>query len=220
MAKHLHRDLEDLSKDILTLGGRVEDAINKAIAALVERRPELVQEVIAGDLAIDRQELEVEDKCLKILALHQPVAADLRFVITVLKVNNDLERMGDHAANIAGRAQSLSTHNPIETAGRLQDMAAKVRSMVHDSLDALVSKDTAKARQVVLMDEEVDEAHRQMYPLIQDLMREDPTTIERAIWSLGVSRHLERIADLATNIAQDLVFMVEGEIVRHRGPRI
>ncbi|MCC6408188.1 MAG: phosphate signaling complex protein PhoU [Planctomycetes bacterium] len=215
MKKHLQHDLDDLKKDILTMGSLVEESINKAIASLVHRRPELASEVSAGDEAIDRKELAIEDKCLKMLALHQPVAGDLRFIIGCIKVNNDLERMGDHAQAIAERATYLATHAPIEAQIDFQRMVVKVQSMVKRGLDALVNLDAELARAVSREDDEVDAYHKQMFAELQDLMRRDADTVERAVHTLSVVRHLERIADLATNIAEDIVFMVEGEVIRH-----
>jgi phosphate transport system protein len=216
MTKHLQHDLDDLKKDILTMGSMVEDATNKAIGSLVQRRPELADEVLAGDESIDRKELAIEDKCLKMLALHQPVAGDLRFIVGCIKVNNDLERMGDHAQNIAERASFLATHPPIAVQIDFQRMVSKVKSMVTRSLDALVTLDSKLARSVCREDDEVDAYNRQMFDELQSLMRRDPNTIERAVHTLSVVRHLERIADLATNIAEDVVFMVEGETIRHQ----
>jgi len=218
MAKHLHRDLEELSKEILSLGGRVEEAINKAITALVERRLDLAEEVIRGDAVIDAREVKVEEDCLKILALHQPVAADLRFVVAVLKVNNDLERMGDHASTIASRAKYLSAHPPIQASAGVRRMAESARRMVSACLDSLVNRDVAKAREVIRLDDEVDDANRRIFAEIQAAMGEDPGSVKRCVRVLSVIKQLERIGDLATNIAQDVIFMVEGELVRHVGP--
>jgi phosphate transport system protein len=191
-------------------------AINRAIIALAERRPELPNEVVQGDLVIDRREIAVESECLKLLALHQPVAADLRFIITVLKVNNDLERMGDLAKNIAERAAYLCQHDPIGVPLDFHRMFSKVRDMVGRSLDALVKRDTALARSVIDMDDEVDELNREMFMALQPAMREDPEIIVRAVHTLSASRDLERIADLATNIAEDVVFMIDGDVIRHQ----
>lgn len=217
MKKHLQHDLDDLKKDILTMGSLVEESIDKAIAALVHRRPELAVEVSSGDALIDQKELSIEDKCLKMLALHQPVAGDLRFIIGCIKVNNDLERMGDHAQAIAERAAFLSTHPAIEAQIDFQRMVLKVQGMVKRGLDALVNLDAELARAVAREDDEVDAYHKQMFGELQDLMRREPATIERAVHTLSVVRHLERIGDLATNIAEDIVFMVEGEVIRHHG---
>lgn len=215
MAKHLHRDLKALSKDILSLGGRVEEAINKAITALIERRVDLAEEVIKGDAVIDEREVEVEENCLKILALHQPVAADLRFVVAVLKVNNDLERMGDHASTIASRVKYLSTHPAVQVFTEVREMAEQVRHMVAMCLDSLVNRDTAKALEVLRLDDEIDNANRRTFGAVQSLMMEDPDSVKRCVRLLSVIKNLERVGDLATNIAQDVIFMVEGELVRH-----
>ncbi|MEO6708804.1 MAG: phosphate signaling complex protein PhoU [Planctomycetota bacterium] len=215
MTKHLQHDLDLLKRDILTMGSMVEEATNKAMAALIQRRPELAEEVIAGDDVIDRKELEVEDKCLKILALHQPVAGDLRFIVGCIKVNNDLERMGDLAHNIAERASFLSRNEPLEITIDFGRMVERVRSMVSDSLDALVNLDPELAREVCRRDEKVDQYNQQMFARLEAMMKQDPETIERASQTMSVSRHLERIGDHATNIAEDIVYMVEGEIIRH-----
>ncbi|MFQ5504476.1 MAG: phosphate signaling complex protein PhoU [Planctomycetota bacterium] len=216
MTKHFQRDLERVKKEILAMGRMVEEATNKAITALVDRRPELAREAMAGDDAIDEKELAIEEDCLKILALHQPVATDLRFVVAVMKVNNDLERMGDLAINIAERAAYLSTHDPIQVPLDFGRMAERVRTMLRESLDSLVNLDAALARKICQEDEEVDGINREMFVVLQGLMYEQPETIKRAVHTLSASRHLERIADLATNIAEDVVFMVEGEVIRHR----
>jgi phosphate transport system protein len=217
---HLRRDLDELKKDLLLLGSKVEDSINKSILALTTRREELAKEVIEGDSEIDASEVELEEDCLKILALHQPVAADLRFIITAMKVNNDLERMGDLAVNIAERAIFLAAHKPIDVPLDFKRMTEGVLKMVEDSLDALIKKDTDLARKVLTLDDQIDDMNRGMYRILQDVMCSDQESTARAMHLLSTSRHLERIADLATNIAEDVVFMVEGELIRHgRDPR-
>lgn len=216
MSKHLQNDLDRLKRDILEVGSVVEEATNRAAVALVDRRIELVQEVYNVDDDIDQREVAIEENCLKILALHQPVAADLRFVITVLKVNNDLERMGDLAVNIAQRAEFLAQKPPIGVPFDFHKMVTTVRDMVHDALQALVLQDVDLAGRVLAADDVVDDVHREMYSTLQEVMKADADTVERATHTLSASRHLERIADLATNIAEDVIFMVEGEVVRHR----
>ncbi|NIA06645.1 MAG: phosphate signaling complex protein PhoU [Actinobacteria bacterium] len=216
MSKHLQRDLEYLKKELLSIASLVEEATNKAILALTERRSELAEEVISEDNLIDQKEVQVEDECLKVLALHQPVAADLRFIITALKVNNDLERMGDLAVNIAERAAYLSTHEHLGAALDFPRMAEGVQTMLRNSLDALTNMDAKLARGVLKMDDEIDAANKQMYVILQKWMHKNPDSIERAVHLLSASRHLERIADLATNIAEDVVYMAEGELIRHR----
>lgn len=218
MAKHLLRDLESIKREILSVGGLVEQAIHRATSALFDKRPELADEVIAGDAVIDALEVRVEEECLKCLALHQPVAADLRFLITVLKVNNDLERMGDLASNIARRSRYLATDMPTGFITPFRSMVDVVRSMVRDSLDSLVNVDLPLARAIYARDDEVDKTHSEMFKVLQERMAEDSASIPGGISLLSVSRNLERIADLATNIAEDVEFMIEGEIIRHRGP--
>ena len=215
MSKHLQRDLDLLRKDLLTEGTIVEGAINKAMRALLGRCEEIVEEVLAGDEEIDEMEVQIEESCLKILALHQPVATDLRFVITVMKVNNDLERMGDLAVNIAKRAKYLNSQPPLELAIDIEPEVDRVRSMVQESLDALVNLNTVLARKICADDDIVDRMNKEMLLSLQSLMKREPGTVERALQMISVSRHLERIADLATNIAEDVIFMVEGDVIRH-----
>lgn len=214
--RHLHRDLDRLKRQVLSMGAMVETAGDAAITALLERRAGLAEEVIAGDARIDEREVELEEECLKVLALHQPVAGDLRFIITVLKVNNDLERMGDLAVNIAERAASLAGLRQLHVPLDLHDIAEKVRLMVRHALDALIAQDVKLARSVIAADDAVDEAHRQMFQDLLEVMKAHPERIERATHFISASRNLERIADLATNIAEDVVFLVEGEVIRHR----
>jgi len=215
MAKHLQRDLDQLAKELLTMGGLVEEATNRAITALVRRDRALAREVANGDGAINDRENLIEENALKILALHQPVAADLRFLVTALKVNNDLERIGDHAVSIGERAEVLADLDPLPLPEDFDKLVAVVQSMVHDCLNALVERDADLARSVCMRDDEVDRIHRQMYVDMQAVMRRDPKFIEPAINAISATRHLERIADLTTNVAEDVVFMVEGEILRH-----
>ncbi len=216
MDTHFERDLEMLRREILDVGALVEEAIDKATAAFIQRRPDLVKGVLDGDRTIDRQEVLIEEHCLKILALHQPVANDLRFVVTILKVNNDLERMGDLATNIAERARILALSSPLSLPLPFDQMVDKVREMVKSSLDSLVQTNPELAREVITEDDHVDEMNREIFSRVQDHMREQPDSVEQGVNTLSVSRHLERIADLATNIAQDVVFLVEGEVIRHK----
>ncbi len=215
MSIHLQKDLEHLDKELLILSSMVEDATNRAMLALVDRRLDLARQVMREDDRINHREVLIEEECLKMLALHQPVAADLRFIVTVLKVNNDLERMGDLAVNIAERAAYLATQEPLQVSLDFPKMAEGVRDMVRKSLDALSNMNPRLARHVLSMDDEIDEANRKMFDILQELMHRDPSTIERAVHLLSASRYLERIADLATNIAQDVVYMSEGRLIRH-----
>lgn len=216
MTTHLQREIDRLKKKILCMGAEVEECVNRAVDALVKRDPHAAEEVIASDEAMDQLEVEIEEECLKILALHQPVAIDLRYVIAVLKINNDLERIGDLAVNIAERAVYLSTHPPVDIALDFRGMAGITQLMLKRSLDALVNLDPQLARVVRASDDEVDEANRRMYNLIEDYIRKHPARVAESLHLLSVSRHLERIADQATNIAEDVIYMVEGEIVRHQ----
>lgn len=218
MSLHLQRDLDALKKEILQLGNMVESAINLAILALVNRDSELAKKAQGFEDDINNKEVMIEEECLKILALHQPVAVDLRFIVVVLKVNNDLERMGDVARNIALRAQYLASQPPLpifqEMASELPEM---VRSMVRKALDSLVSLDVSLSLKVMKMDSRVDEINRRMYTEVKNIIQEDVKNTEVALSLLSTSRYMERIADLATNIAEDVVFMVEGRVVRHSG---
>ncbi|MBN2332235.1 MAG: phosphate signaling complex protein PhoU [Deltaproteobacteria bacterium] len=216
MSKHLERELNYLNKELMSIAAMVENATEKALTALVERREELAREVIEEDYLINDKEVKIEEECLKILALHQPVAVDLRFVITVLKINNDLERVGDLAVNIAERAVYLAAKEMLTVTLNFPKMAAGVKEMLQGSLDALTSRDTDLARRVIAMDDAIDDANREMYLALRRLMRDNPATINRALHLVSASRHLERIADLATNIAEDVIYMVEGEVVRHK----
>jgi len=216
MTEHFRRDLDAIKKQLLEVGALVEDAVKKATFALLDRQKDLAVEVKDLDAVIDRKEVEVEEACLKSLALHQPVAADLRFLVVVLKVNNDLERMGDLASNIAARALYLSDRPPLPFPRDLPSMAGKVEEMVRESLDSLVRRDTTLARKVLMDDDHVDTLNKEMFETFEEMMQEDHTTVKRASQTLSVSRHLERIADLATNIAEDVIYMVEGEVIRHR----
>ncbi|MEM9554165.1 MAG: phosphate signaling complex protein PhoU [Acidobacteriota bacterium] len=216
MAIHLHRDLDRLKKEILLLGSLVEDALNKAILALRDRRAELGQDVEDGDQEVDDREIRIEEDCLKVLALHQPVANDLRFVVAVMKVNNDLERVGDLAGNLAERAIFLAGRDAIEIPDQLEQMCDTVPTMLRQAFDALIRLDTQVAREVLREDEEIDALHAGFYHLVEERMREAPDQIQDWMQLLSASRYLERIADLATNIAEDVIFMVDGDVVRHR----
>ena len=216
MSQHFLREIDTLKKKILTVGAVVEERIAQAITAVVKHDAALAQQVAEGDDEIDEMEVEVEEDCLKILALYQPVAIDLRFVVAVLKMNNDLERMADTAVNIARRAEYLAQYPQVDLPPSLAEMTQKVQAMVQQSLDALVHGDTALARKVCVADREVDSLNRAMHVRIQQEIREHPDQVERLIHTLSVSRHLERIGDLATNVAEDVIYTVEGEIVRHR----
>ena len=216
MTLHLEREIERLKKKILSLSTVVEEAVQKAVRSVSERDAALARSVIENDVAIDRSEVDVEEECLKVLALHQPVAVDLRFLVAVLKINNDLERIGDLAVNIAEQGAYLATQEVVDIPFDFPGMAEKAQAMLRSSLDALVNMDPNLARQVCAADDEVDDINRQMYGQVQEGIREKPGQMGSLIRLLEVSRNLERVADLATNLAEDVVYMTEGEIIRHR----
>ena len=217
MSLHLQRDLDELKRDVLHLGSLVETALGNASFVLRDRRVKLAQAVYAGESVINEKEVQIEENCLKILALHQPVAIDLRFIVVVLKVNNDLERIGDLAENLTARAVYLAEREPMpEPMAIINGMFVTIRSMLKDSLDSLVKLDVDLARKVIAQDDGVDQINRQMYDDFRQMMARDASMIEQATSWLSCSRYLERIADLATNISEDVVFMVEGEVVRHQ----
>ena len=216
MTKHIERQIENLKERILRLGTLVEEAISKSITALINRETALAQRVMANDAEIDAMEVEVEEECLKILALYQPVAADLRFVVAVLKINNDLERMGDLARNIAKRVTQLEGGDPYDLPPEIRMMATQAQEMVRQCLDAVVKRDPTLARQVREEDDIVDEARQRIQRRVLQGIKDRPENVENLLRINSVSKHIERIADMATNIAEDVVYMVEGDIVRHR----
>lgn len=219
MRTHLQRDLERLTQKLLAVGAMVEEAFRNAMEALTERRSDLAESVIRGDELIDDREVDVEEDCLKVLALHAPVAADLRRVVAFLKLNNDLERVGDLAKNIAERAASLAASDPIDIPSEIPEMAETVHGMLRDCLDAVVNADTELAHKVVVDDEIVDDLHGGFYRLIESRIAASPERARENLQLLSVSRYLERIADQATNVAEDVVFMVEGRIIKHPAAR-
>ncbi len=216
MSIHFQRELGLLRKLILSVGAAVEDAISKSIAALLTRDGKLAEQVVGGDDEIDRLEIEVEEECLKILALYQPVALDLRFIVAVLKLNNDLERMGDHAANIAKRAAWLVKRAPVAWPPELEAMADNVKGMVKGSLDALINGNGDLARQVCAADDAVDRQRQSIAAALRAELFVVTEHRESLLKMLDVPRHLERIADLATNVAEDVIYLAEGRIARHQ----
>jgi phosphate transport system protein len=216
MSKHLQRDLDRLQEDILAMAASVEEAVQKAIRALRERRADAAEQVIDGEDKIDAEENLVEEECLKMLALHQPVAGDLRRIITALKINTDLERMADLAKDIAERALYLGGLPAMAAPAKLQAMTDLTTSMVRQSLDSFVNLDPHLARVVWRLDDEVDRLNKEIIDELIDAMRRVPEMVEPGLSLFSATRHLERIADHATNIAEGVIYMVEGEIVRHR----
>jgi phosphate transport system protein len=217
MHPHLQREIDKLKKKLLIVSANVETAMHRAVKSLKDRDHVLAQQVIDNDIEIDKMEVDVEEEGLKILALYNPVAVDLRFVVAVLKINNDLERIGDQAANIAARTQFLEKHPSVEIPAKLTVMSNAVQSMLNKCLNAFVQMDTKLAREVMEADDQIDTLHKEMFGLVQDRIRGNIDQIESLINILSVSRQLERIADQVTNIAEDVIYMVGGNIVRHRG---
>ncbi len=215
MPIHLQNAIEILKKNILSLSAVVEENVQKSANSISRRDYDLTQEVISKDIEIDKLEVEMEEECLKILALHQPVAIDLRFIIAVLKINNELERIGDEAVNIAKRSAFLATKSDLSNDFNFAEMVEKVQFMLKKSLDSLVQLNSDMARDVCLMDDEVDEMNRQTYIKVKEFIKIHPDKLDSLIHILGISRHLERIADHATNIAEDVIYMIEGIITRH-----
>ncbi len=215
MSIHLQKDIEKLKKKILTLSMMVEETLYDAVLALKTGDEQLAQKVIENDRKIDEMEVEVESDCLKILALHQPVAIDLRYVVSILKINNDLERVGDLAANIAQRALEVKNLEKPVMDFDFDRMFEKVKIMLKKSLQALIRLDVEQAKQVCALDDEVDEMHRKLFGIVEKKVMENPNKAAIYLQYLSISRYLERIADLATNISEDVVYMVEGTITRH-----
>jgi phosphate transport system protein len=216
MPAHLRREIENLKKEVLTLGAMAEQAVREATRAIESRDEKLARQIMEEDFRVDDMEVQVEETCLKILALHQPVAIDLRFIIAVLKINNDLERVGDLAVNVAERAAFLATQPPVDISFDFREMTRRAQEMLKKSLDALVNLSAESAREVLASDDAIDAMNREMFLLVQDAIHAHPRQTESLIHLLSASRHLERIADHATNIAEDVLYMIEGEIVRHK----
>ena len=218
MSYQFQRELSNLRKNLLALGALVEDMLTQAVVSLLNRDGALGDQVMRNDDDVDKREIDIEEDCLKILALHQPVAHDLRFLVAVLKMNNDMERMADICANIGKRGKWLAKRDPVAWPPGLEEMADKVKLMVDKTLDALVTENSAAAQLVVAADDEVDALKRQMVATFRERIVSEPHNSEILLKMLDIPRHLERIADLATNIAGDVIYMVDGEIIRHRNP--
>jgi phosphate transport system protein len=215
MSKHLQRELEKLKKKMLTLGTLAEERVRMAVEAVETRDLDITRKIIDADWEIDEMEVDIEEECLKILALYQPVAVDLRFLVATIKINNDLERIGDEAVNIAERLLIIAKRPPVEVVFDYAPMANKAQSMLKMSLDALVYLDADLAFKVITMDNEVDDIKKQAYDLIKEAITRMPDRAGYFINLLLISRHLERLADHATNIAEEVIYLIEGEIVRH-----
>src|SRR5262245_38695889 len=215
MSKHLERDLERLQQRIVAFAGMVEQAIYKAVQAMQEHNRDQAEEIIAGDEDIDRAENDITEDCLKLLALHQPVATDLRRIATTFMITTDLERMGDLAKHLAEAAVVLSAP-PVPTPAKLTRMTEIALNMVRQSLDSFVNLDSQHARRVVRMDDEVDQLNDDLIAELTAAMKKSPDMVEPGLTLFAATRQMERIADHATNIAEDVIYLIEGEIVKHR----
>ena len=216
MARHLERDIEHIHRRLMNLFAIVEKMIDDAVRALTEKHVDLANRVLETDKQVNTVEVEIEEECLKILALHQPVAGDLRRITTVLKINVELERMADIACNIAERAECMHRHSYFPIPKKLPEMVRQATRMIRLVLDSFVDSDAKLALQVIYMDEVVDQYNREIISELKELMKSDPELIEPSLHCFSASRHIERVADLAENIAEDVIYLVDGEIVRHR----
>jgi len=214
---HLNNAIDSLKKDILILCSMVETAVRNAVEAAVENDADKALKVIENDEVIDKKEIAIEEECLKILALYQPVAGDLRYVVACLKVNNELERIGDLGANIAKRARAIAEGKKCEWELDFKPMMDVTRSMLKGALDSLIYMNEALALEIIEKDDIVDDYNSQMFKDIKDLIREHPENVDYYLNMLSVSRYLERIADQTTNICEDIIYMNRGDIVRHGG---
>jgi phosphate transport system protein len=216
MSIHLERDLDGLHHDILHMCSVVEDMIHRAVDGVRSPSLELAEELARADDEIDAMDVQIENDCLKILALHQPVAIDLRRIATVLKITGELERVADLGVNIAERAAGLVGQAKVVVSDKLVDMSRKALEMLHRSIDCYVELDGQGAREILASDDEVDRLNAEIISELHDVMRSSPDLVEPALHLFSATRHIERVADHATNIAEDVVFMVEGVIIRHR----
>ncbi len=213
--RHFHEELADVRERLLAMAGAAEGALDQALDALLRHDPRLAQAVIAGDEDIDRREVEVEERCVELMALHQPMARDLRLLLSLLRIANALERIGDHAVNIAEAAVRLAPSGPAQPGSEIAEMARLARAMLSDAVDAFTHADAEAARAVCRRDDEVDARNRSLITAVIAKMSRDPGTVAVGMDVVLVSRNLERVADLATNIAEGVVYLVEGRTIKH-----
>jgi phosphate transport system protein len=213
--RHFAEELEHLKHRLLGMGGLAEEQVRAAVRSLVDRDAALMEEVIGGDSELNRFHVEIDDRCFKLLALHQPMAGDLRTIVAAVKINSDLERVGDLAVNIAEAAERYVRHPPVKPLVDIPRMAALAQDMLHDALDAFVSGDVNAAQGVLDRDDQLDELKNQVFRELLTYMLGEPRTIEPGLDLILVSRHLERVGDHATNIAEDVIFIVKARDVRH-----
>lgn len=212
---HFEEELQALKQRLLNMGALVEERVHQAVKALMERRLDVAESIVGGDEEVNELQIEIDDRCLKLLALQQPMATDLRLITAAMKINADLERIGDQAVNIAENVVRLMPQPPLKPIIDIPRMAQITEAMTRDSLDSFVKKDVRLARNVLGRDDEVDQLKDTVFRVLLTYMMADPGTIERALSLILISRNLERIADHATNIAEDVIFLVEAKDVRH-----
>ena len=217
-APHFQDELEQLKSLLLAMGGLAEDRVRSAMLGLVDRDPAALARVLVGDEAINRLHIEVDERCFRLLALHQPVAVDLRDIVSAVKINADLERVGDLAVNIAEAAERYLTHPPVKPLVDIPRMGMIAQGMLRDALDAYVRRDLKLAQTVLDRDDELDGLKTTVFRDLLAFMLDDKTTVEPALDLILISRHLERVGDHATNVAEDVIFMVSAKDVRHHGP--
>jgi phosphate transport system protein len=215
LVRHFQEELDALKSRLLEMGGLAEDRVRRSVLALVSRDAGEIERVLAGDEAINQLHIEIDSRCFKLLALHQPMAADLRAIVAAVKINTDLERVGDLAVNIAEAARRYVLHPPVKKLIDIPRMADIAQLMLRDALDAFVQRDTTMAQRVLNEDDKLDALKTQIFRELLTYMLQDPSTIEPALDLLLISRHLERIGDHATNVAEDVIFMVSARDVRH-----
>ena len=215
MSKHLLRDISNLADQLILIGNRCEDAFGKAIESILARDAESARQIVEGDSVIDALEVQLEESALKILALYAPVASDLRFIVAAIKINNDLERIGDIASSIAKRAIDLDCLKPTSPPLDFAEMAQRTRLMVREAIQCMVQRDEQRARALMAMDDKVDDLNRKILASLEQRMAEEPEAVPALLRWANVARLVERIADYSTNIAEDIIYLEEGDIVRH-----
>ena len=216
VVRHFQEELDTLKERLLAMGGLAEERVRESVRALMDRDAELLDAVLAGDEPINELHIDVDDRCFKLLALHQPMAADLRIIVAAVKINTDLERVGDLAVNIAEAGKRYLQHAPVKPLIDIPRMGELAQRMLRDALDAFVRRDLALAEAVLKADDEVDALKTQIFRELLTYMLQDPATIEPSLDLILISRHLERIGDHATNVAEDVIFILSAKDVRHQ----